>query len=91
MTLLEKCNADVFKAILDIKQKDPMIGEKLLAILQKHESTWTMDLAETMWFAAHLPLGIWDRKVHTFQFLFQSQQTTEIEFFFQSQQTTPML
>ena len=30
MTLLEKCNADVFKAILDIKQKDLIIGEKLL-------------------------------------------------------------
>jgi len=35
--LLTKCNADVFKAILDIKQKNPAIGENLLALLQKHE------------------------------------------------------
>ena len=76
MTLLEKCNADVFKAILDIKTSQPEIGEHIIAILQKHESTWTMDLAETMWFSAHLPWPIWDRKVHTFRLLFQSQQTT---------------
>jgi hypothetical protein len=48
----------------------------MFRMLQKHESTWTMNLAETMWFAAHLPLEIWDRKVHTLNSLFQSQQQT---------------
>ena len=78
MTLLEKCNADVYKAILDIKASQPVMGEKLIAILQKHE--WPFDLtgSDMLWFAAHLPSGIWDRKVHTFQFLFKSQQTTEM-------------
>ena len=76
MTLLEKCNADVYKAILDIKEKSPYIGERIIAILQAHEYWWQMDLEEILWFSAHLPLEIWDRKVHTFQFLFQSQQTT---------------
>ena len=74
--LLTKCNADVYKAILDIKANQPEIGEKLISILQKHESLWQMDLAETMWFAAHLPSQIWDRKVHTFYLLFESLQTT---------------
>ena len=74
--LLTKCNADVYKAILDIKANQPEIGEKLISILQKHESLWQMDLAETMWFSAHLPWPIWDRKVHTFRLLFQSQQFT---------------
>ena len=76
MTLLEKCNADVYKAILDIKANQPEIGEKLIAILQKHE--WPFDLtgSDMLVFSAYLPLEIWDRKVHTFQFLFQSQQTT---------------
>ena len=76
MTLLEKCNADVYKAILDIKEKSPQIGERIIAILQKHESHFNMDLEETMWFAAHLPWPIWDRKVHNFHLLFESQQTT---------------
>lgn len=35
MTLLEKCNADVFKAILEIKEKQPPIGENLLAAFAK--------------------------------------------------------
>jgi hypothetical protein len=34
MTLLEKCNADVYKAILDIKAEHPEIGEKLIDILK---------------------------------------------------------
>ena len=76
MTLLEKCNTDVFVAILEIKERSPEIGEKFISILRKHESHFNIDLEEIMWFAAHLPLEIWDRKVHTFQFLFQSQQTT---------------
>jgi hypothetical protein len=76
MTLLEKCNADVYMAILEIKEIQPEIGESMFRMLQKHESTWTMNLAETMWFAAHLPLEIWDRKVHTLNSLFQSQQQT---------------
>ena len=78
MTLLEKCNADVYKAILDIKESQPVMGEKLIAILQKHE--WPFDLtgSDMLWFAAHLPRQIWDNKVHTFQFLFKSQQTTKM-------------
>ena len=76
MTLLETCNADVFAAILEVKEQSPEIGEKLIAILQEHE--WPFDLtgSDMLWFAAHLPRQIWDNKVHTFQFLFQSQQTT---------------
>ena len=74
--LLTKCNADVYKAILDKKSETPEIGEKLITILQAHESHWTMDLAETMWFSAHLPWPIWDRKVHNFHLLFESKQTT---------------
>lgn len=76
MTLLEKCNADVFKAILEIKEKQPPIGENLLALLQKHKYWWQMDGEEILRFAAHLPREIWNCKIHTFQFLFQSQQTT---------------
>ena len=74
--LLTKCNADVYKAILDIKTKDAGVGERLIMILQKREYPWQMTLEEIMWFAAHLPLAIWDRKVHTFHLLFESQQTT---------------
>ena len=76
MTLLEKCNADVFKAILDKKSETPEIGEKLITILQAHKYWWQMDISDMLWFSAHLPREIWDGKVHTFQFLFQSQQTT---------------
>jgi len=78
MTLLEKCNADVFKAILDIKQKDPAIGENLLALLQKHEYWWQLDGQELLWFAANLPYEIWNTKIHTFHLLFESKQTTII-------------
>ena len=74
--LLTKCNADVFKAILDIKQKDLVVGEKLLVILQNHESLFDLHLREMLWFSAYLPLEIWNRKVHTFRLLFQSQQQT---------------
>jgi len=76
MTLLEKCNADVYKAILDIKQKDPAIGENLLALLQKHEYWWQLDGQELLRFAAYLPHEIWNCKIHTFYLLFESQQTT---------------
>ncbi len=76
MTLLEQCNADVYKAILDIKQESPEIGERLIAILQNHEHHYEMIFSDVMSFAAHLPWPIWDRKVHTFHLLFQSQQTT---------------
>ena len=76
MTLLEKCNADVFKAILDIKQKNPAIGENLLALLQKHKIWWQMDGEEILRFAAYLPHEIWDGKIHTFYLLFESQPTT---------------
>ena len=76
MTLLEKCNADVYRAILDIKQKDPAIGENLLALLQKHEYWWQLDGQELLRFAAYLPHEIWNTKIHTFYLLFESQQTT---------------
>ena len=74
--LLTKCNADVYKAILDIKESQPEIGEKLIAILQEHQYWWQMPMDDVMWFSAHLPSEIWDRKVHTLTRLFQSQQTT---------------
>ena len=76
--LLVKCNADVFKDILDIKQKDLVIGEKLIFILQRHESSFDLTCSEMLWFSAHLPLGIWNYKVHTFYLLFESQQTTKM-------------
>lgn len=75
MTLLEKCNADVFKAILDIREKQPPIGNALLSVLKKTD--WhDVTCFDMLWFSAHLPLEIWDRKVYTFQFLFQFKQTT---------------
>jgi hypothetical protein len=76
MTLLEKCNADVYKAILDIKESQPEIGERLISILQNHEHHYEMTFSDVMSFAAHLPWPIWDRKVHTFHLLFESKQTT---------------
>ena len=75
-SLLTKCNADVYKAILDIKANQPEIGEKLISILQNYEYHSDMTFSEMMWFAAYLPWPMWDRKVHTFCLLFQSQQTT---------------
>jgi len=78
MTLLEKCNADVYKAILDIKANQPVIGEKLIFILQNCEEYIDLTCSDMLWFAAHLPVSIWDRKVYTFQFLFQFKQTTTI-------------
>lgn len=76
MTLLEKCNADVFKAILEVKELSPVIGEKLISILQENQYCWQMTFSDVMWFAAHLPWPIWDRKVHTLTCLFESQQIT---------------
>ena len=77
MTLLEKCNADVFKAIIDIKAEHPEIGEKMISILQSHEYWWQMTGDEMINFSAHLPYGkIWNNKIHTFSELFQSQPTT---------------
>ena len=76
MTLLEKCNADVFKAILDIKAENPTIAENMLFILQKHEYWWQMTGFDMLYFSAHLPLELWNCKVHTFCLLFESQQTT---------------
>jgi hypothetical protein len=77
--LLTQCNADVFKAILDKKAETPEIGEKLIAILQEHQYWWQMPAGDLLWFSAHLPWPIWDRKVHTFHLLFQSQQTTTMQ------------
>ena len=76
MTLLEKCNADVFKAILDIKENRPVMGERLIAILQKHEYWWQLDGEEILRFAAYLPHEIWNGKINTFYLLFESKQTT---------------
>ena len=76
--LLTKCNADVFKAILDIKSEQPQIGENLLALLQKHEYWWQLDGQEILWFAANLPYEIWNMKIHTFYLLFESKQTTQM-------------
>lgn len=70
MTLLEKCNDDVFKAILDLKEESPEIGERLIAILQEHQYWWQIPAGDMLWFSAHLPREIWDGKAHTFQFLF---------------------
>ena len=74
--LLTKCNADVYKDILDIKATQPEIGEHLIAILQKYEYLWQITLSEMLVFSAYLPWPIWDSKVHTFRLLFQSQQFT---------------
>ena len=74
--LLTKCNADVYKAILDIKANQPVIGEKLIALLQKHEYWWQLDGEEILRFAANLPYEIWNYKIHTFYLLFESQQQT---------------
>jgi hypothetical protein len=75
-SLLTQCNADVYKAILDIKTSQPEIGEKLIAILQENREYYHITLSDILWFSAHLPWPIWDRKVHTFHLLFQSQPTT---------------
>jgi NADH:ubiquinone oxidoreductase subunit E len=77
-TLLEKCNADVFKAILDIKAEKPDAGQELINLLQKHEYWWQMTGDEILRFAAHLPYEIWNYKIHTFYLLFESQPTTKM-------------
>ena len=74
--LLTKCNTDVFKAIIDLKEENPEIGEKLIAILQEHQYWWQMPAGDMLWFAAHLPQHIWNGKINTFHYLFNSQQTT---------------
>ena len=76
MTLLETCNADVFAAILDKKSEQPVIGERLIAVLQKHKYWWQLDGEEILRFAAYLPHEIWNGKINTFHLLFESQQTT---------------
>ena len=76
MNLLQTCNADVFKAILDIKSKYPTTGEQLIAVLQKHEFWWQMTGFEILYFVGQVPYEIWDGKFVTFHLLFQSQQTT---------------
>ena len=75
--LLTQCNADVYKAILDIKETQPEIGEKLIALLQEHQYWWQMTAGDVMWFSAHLPREIWNGKVNTYHYLYQSQQTTQ--------------
>lgn len=76
-TLLETCNADVLKAILDIKDENPNVGQELMNILKKHEYWWQMTGNDMLNLAANLPYGkIWDNKIHTFYHLFKSQETT---------------
>ena len=75
--LLTKCNADVYKAILDLKQESPEIGDKLFELLQEYKYWWEIPMADVMWFAAHLPQHIWNGKINTFHYLFESQQTTQ--------------
>ena len=65
MTLLEKCNADVFKAILDTKIEHPGMCENLLALLRKHEYWWQMTGQEILSLAFPLR-NIWNYKIHTF-------------------------
>ena len=76
--LLTKCNADVYKAIVDLKQESPEIGDKLFELLQKYQYWWQMPMDDVMWFSAHLPSEIWDRTAHNFFVLFSSQQITEM-------------
>ena len=77
MTLLEKCNADVFKAILDIKAEHPEMGQAIINLLQKHEYWWQMNGSEMLSFA--MPMrDIWNYKIHTFYLLFESQPTTKM-------------
>ena len=78
MTLLETCNADVYKAILDIKQENPVIGEKLITTLRIHQYWWQIPVGDVMWFAVHLPSEIWNLKINSFPILFESQQTTKL-------------
>jgi len=78
MTLLEKCNFDVFKAILDLKEENPEIGEKLIALLREYKFWWQMPAGDMLWFSAHLPREIWNGKINTFHYLFESKQTTEM-------------
>ena len=74
--LLAKCNADVYKAILEIKDKYPDIGKQLIAVLQKHEYWFEMTGLELLQFSANLPHKLWNGKVHYFHLLFESKQTT---------------
>ena len=74
--LLTQCNADVYKAILDLKQESPEIGDKLFELLQEYKYWWEIPAGDVMWFAAHLPFEIWNLKINTFPLLFESQQTT---------------
>jgi len=78
MTLLEKCNADVFAAILEFKSQYPENGEYLISILQKHKYWWQMTGEEIVRFEIDLTYQIWNGKIITFNLLFKSQQTTEM-------------
>ena len=79
MTLLEKCNADVFAAILEFKSQYPENGEYLISILQKHKYWWQMTGEEIVRFEIDLPYQIWNGKIITFNLLFKSQQTTTMQ------------
>jgi hypothetical protein len=78
MTLLEQCNADVYKEILEMKSIYPDIGEQLITVLQKYQHWFDMTGLEMLLFSANLSTEIWNGKVHYFHLLFQSQQTTKM-------------
>ena len=78
MTLLEKCNADAYKAILEIKAEQPEIGEHFIAVLQKYKYWFDMNGLEMLRFSAHLPHKLWNGKINTFHLLFESKQTTQM-------------
>ena len=79
LTLLEKCNADVYMAILEIKCKYPAIGEQLIAILQKHEHWFDMTALEILQFSANLPHKIWNGNIFEVMSLFKTELTTTIK------------
>jgi hypothetical protein len=75
--LLTKCNADVFKAIIDFNAEHPEVGQATINLLQKHEYWWQMNGSELLSFA--MPMrDIWNGKVYTLYLLFESQLTTKM-------------
>jgi hypothetical protein len=75
-TLLEKCNADVFQEIIDIREEHPAIGINLITILQQYEFWWQMTGYDMSWFSAHLSHTVWNGKIYTFHLLFETKETT---------------
>ena len=78
MTLLEKCNADVFAAILKYKEERPLMGQKVIDSLQSKEHWTELSGREIIDIYCVLPKEIWNGSVWSMHNLFQSQQTTEM-------------